>query len=214
MRKVISILALCLGCLVFSPDSGAQIRFGLSAGVTSQSLKFSDIGDVGLYNVGAVLKVPLVAGFAVQPGVFYQRKGGTLGTITKESSIDDVFSDTETVAGYLEVPVQLQWGPDLVLFRPYVFLEPFVGCMIYDKDKLSSYFTKDSLSKWEYGLSIGGGLEVWRLQLSLKYFWNLNNIRSDMTWSDAYSDATSTIRSTLDGDEKFSGMTISVAFMF
>jgi len=214
MKKSFLALAIALCTCLCSTEAGAQTRFGIAAGVTSQSLKFSDIGDVGLYNVGAVLKVPLVGGFAIQPGVFYQRKGGTLGTISGDSSIDDIFSDTETVAGYLEVPVQLQWGPDLLLFRPYVFLEPFVGCMIYDKDRLSSYFTSESLSKWEYGLAIGGGLEIWRLQLSLKYFWNLNNIREDMTFSSVTSEVSDTVRGTLDGDEKFTGMTITVAFMF
>ena len=28
---------------------------------------------------------------------------------------------------YVEVPVNIQWGPDLLIARPFVFASPFIG---------------------------------------------------------------------------------------
>ena len=67
---------------------------------------------------------------------------------------------------------------------------------------------KDELKKVEYGLGLGAGIDVWRLQLSVKYFWNFGNIY------ETGDTAESTIRDAVNNGNNFNGIMASVAFFF
>lgn len=220
MRKSI-IVAAFVAAVVFCTDAAAQrynsARVGLLGGFTSSStsIKKVDNKSVSLYHIGLTAEIPIVGGFAIQPSVLYQVKGlsadkwGDLG-------LSETIGAFETKVGYLEVPVQLQWGPDLLAFRPYGFVEPFVGYRLGQStngeyaDKL-----KDRLKKLEYGLGVGAGIDVWRLQLSVKYFWNFGNLYDKdgnvgavgETVKDAVKDA-------VNNGNNFNGIMASVAIFF
>ena len=77
--------------------------------------------------------------------------------------------------GYLELPVSVQWGPDLLLFRPFVDVTPFIGYAVNSKVGVEDYIHTDwdgYMNKLSYGLGLGGGIEVWRLQFTCRYNWN------------------------------------------
>lgn len=159
-------LLLCSSTAVLSAQS-----FGVTGGFTSSEMKMKDVNDksVAGYHVGVAYNLPLVSGLALQPQLQYNVKGMGLASF-------------KTDIGYVELPVQLQWGLDLMLLRPYIFAEPFIGYAVNwkaseDHTSLSGDLDLNKLnSRLEYGMSLGGGLEIFkRVQLSLKYFWNFED---------------------------------------
>ena len=126
MKKFVFAVAV-VAAMVFCTDASAQrynsARVGLMGGFTSSStsIKNMDSKSVSLYHVGLTAEIPLLGGFAIQPALLYQVKGMSADKFNS-SSISESLGSFETKVGYLEVPVQVQWGLDLLAFRPYVFL--------------------------------------------------------------------------------------------
>ncbi len=212
MKKFL-IVAAVTAAFAFCTDASAQ-RFtsshvGLMGGFTSSATKIKNVDtkSVSLYHIGLTAQLPVGGGFAIQPSVLYQVKGASADDLGK-LSIEDAGKSFETKVGYLEVPVQIQWGPDLMFFRPYAFAEPFVGYRISSSNKEAAKDFKDELKKVEYGLSLGAGIDVWRLQLSVKYFWNFGKIY------ETGDTAGETIRDAVNNGNNFNGIMASVAFFF
>ena len=94
--------------------SRGHARAGVTAGFTSSSAKVKEwnANSVGRYHFGFTAQLPIALGFAIQPSILYQAKG------TKLNFGEAEISDVNAMVSYLEIPVQVQWGPDLVTFRP------------------------------------------------------------------------------------------------
>ena len=204
MKKLLIAAALLLCSVAASAQS-----FGVTAGFTSSNtnVKDFDTKSVSLYHVGLVYEIPLAGGFAIQPGITYQMKGATLDKYADDTN-NIKLSTLETKIGYLEVPVQIQWGPDLLAFRPYGFIEPFIGYQISASDKSHNNTINEELQRMEYGLSLGAGLEIWKLQVSAKYFWNFGSV-----YNSDVAKTGETIGGVLDGNN-FNGVAVSVALFF
>lgn len=204
MRKIF--IAALAAALAFGLNLNAQnynnARFGITGGLTSSSSKIKDVStkSIALYHAGITAEIPLGAGFAFQPSLLYQMKGMSLDKWT-DSTGQQINQDFETKVGYLELPLQLQWGPDLWLFRPYGFVEPFAGYKI--NAGKSDY--SEELRKVEYGLGLGAGIDIWHLQFSAKYFWNFGGIYN--------SDIQNTANTSKEGSN-FNGIAFSLAIFF
>ncbi len=211
----IALLAAVLCPLISRAGDGDGAHFGVVAGFTSSSsnAKHVDASSIGRYHVGLTAKLPIAYGFAVQPSVLYQTKGTRL----KDASLRNFKMDTKV--GYLEIPVQIQWGPDLLAFRPYVFGEPFIGYGLNasSEGKLEgskfdvNSFSKAGLSRWEYGLGLGAGIEVWKIQFSVKYYWNFGSLYSD---SGKMTDVGQQVKEAFKDGRNFNGISFSLAFLF
>ncbi len=140
MKRFLLILTALV--LAFSAASSAQGRFGVSGGMT-----FSEGNTLG--HIGVTWQQKVAMGFSFQPSVLFNMKG------MEGSQI-----------GSVEVPVAVQWGPDLLLFRPYVEFVPFVGVNIFGNGVQPT--------KMECGFGLGGGLEIWKIQVDARYNWNVN----------------------------------------
>lgn len=212
MRKSLFAVVLAVA-LLFGTDSFAQrytsSRVGVMGGFTSSAAKIKDVDtkSVSLYHIGLTAAFPVGGGFSIQPSILYQVKGASADNLG-DMTVSDLGKSFETKVGYLEVPVQIQWGPDLMLFRPYVFAEPFVGYKISSSNNETAKVFKDELKKVEYGLGLGAGIDVWRLQISAKYFWNFGKIY------ETGDTAESTIRDAVNNGNNFNGIMASVAFFF
>ena len=209
MRRLFA-LAAAVAALTFSVTANAQhydnTRFGITAGVTSSSSKVKDVDSksISLYHAGLALEIPLGAGFAIQPEAIYQVKGMSLSNFG-ESTTSAIGNSFETKVGFVEIPVQIQWGPDLMVFRPYGFIEPFVG---YQISSGGDKTLKSELQKVEYGMSLGAGLDIWRLQVSAKYFWNFGDVyKSDLG-------KTGDVITGLKDGNTFNGFAVSAAIFF
>ena len=220
MKKLVFAAAI-VAATVFCTDASAQrynsARVGLMGGFTSSStsIKNADSKSVSLYHIGVTAEIPLLGGFAIQPALLYQVKGMSADKFNI-SSISESLGSFETKVGYLEVPVQVQWGLDLLAFRPYVFAEPFVGFRVGQNTKGEVAGTlKDDLKKVEYGLGLGAGVDVWRLQLSVKYFWNFGKIYDkDGNVGPIVDNAKNVIKDAVNNGNNFNGVMVSAAFFF
>lgn len=149
--------------------ASAQIKIGVKAGFTSSntSLKEIDTKAVNAYHVGGVAQLDLPFGFAVQSGVLYQVKGVNLDDNSFNISTSGItlpkFIDKKYQ--FLEVPVQLQWGLDLMFVRPFVLGEYYWG-----------YSLNEDNAK-EHGFAYGFGIDITRFQISAKYFKNHDKMK-------------------------------------
>ena len=103
--------------------------------------------------------------------------------------------------GYLEFMMPVQWGIDLILFRPFLEVAPFVG---YGLDSWGDFKSlwKDAGNRLEYGVGLGGGLQIWRFQISARYNWDFGRIMQ-----------TTNLTTALKGAD-FAGATLSLAYFF
>lgn len=172
MKRILALAVLAV--LAFGVSASAQHynnnRFGIVGGLTSSS---TDIGDISTktiskYHLGIAGEFPLGGGFALQPGAVFQVKGISLDRFA-DASGKEIAESFETKVGYIEIPVQIQWGPDLMLFRPYGFLEPFAGYRLKEWGN-APVKVEDEFKEIEYGLGAGVGLELGIFQISAKYF--------------------------------------------
>ena len=220
MKKFVFAAAV-VAAMVFCTDASAQrynsARVGLMGGFTSSStsIKDADSKSVSLYHIGVTAEIPLLGGFAIQPGLLYQVKGVSADKFNS-IPISKSLESFETKVGYLEVPVQVQWGLDLLAFRPYVFAEPFVGFRVGQNTKGEiAGKLKDDLKKVEYGLGLGAGVDVWRLQLSVKYFWNFGKIYDkDGNVGPIVDKVKDTVKDAVNNGNNFNGVMVSAAFFF
>ena len=206
MKKIIASLfaVLALSAAMQAQQIGSN-RFGVDVGFTSSSANVSDfkVSNVSGFHAGVYYQIPLVSGLSLQPGIQYQMKGANLGTAG------------DTVMHYIEVPVQIQYGIDLMYLRPYAFAEPFIGMAVGTNSSTAANQEqtdpgKAALNRLEYGLGVGVGLEVWRMQFAFKYFWNFGNLYK----GDKISEASSKIGDTVKGQDSFSGVSLTAGLFF
>lgn len=188
--------------LFCSVGAAAQNRFVVSGGLNFSTSNVKEISKETMtqYHAGIGYKWDWVLGFSFQPSLLYSVKGAAVG--------DDI-SNVDFSVGYLEFMPSLQWGPDLLLFRPYVDLSPYVGYGLNTKASLPEF--KDALKKFEYGMGLGFGLEIWRLQVVARYNWNFGTIASSVKGEGVLN--SSSIQEAF-GESNLGGITLTASIMF
>jgi hypothetical protein len=148
--------------------------------------------------IGVQYKIPEI-GISFQPEVLYSRlRTNFLGPITNHAynfRID-----------YINIPLNLQWGINFNAIRPYVFVAPYISYAVA-KGELLENVEWENLNRFDYGVGLGLGIEIWKFQISGKYSWgfgkpfNKNGIDIDSEdWQ-------------LD-DSNLKGFELSLAFLF
>lgn len=218
MKKTITSASVIIAMLLmFSISANGQSRFGVMGGFSFSHA--SDIGNRGTttkYNVGVTYQLKLPMGFSIQPSLLYHVKGARVGEIGGIAG-----SSVNLTAGYLELPVSFQWGPDLLLFRPFLDVSPYIGVGLNNRLEYgvgndarfedTNIWQRAGLARMEYGLGLGIGIEIWRFQVIGRYNWNfgpLYKTRDDM-------DTTAAIftEGAFSGGN-FRGLTLSLSFLF
>lgn len=215
-RFFLTMILLCLGIASF-----AQEGFGVLGGITSSSTKLQDFDfdNVTQFRAGIAYKYPIALGFAVQPEFSYSVKGTAL--TSSVANLDIVNFDLHM--GYVEAGLQLQWGPDLLIFRPFALVEPFVGYALNNKivstlagTNVSNTRTNawNCLQKMEYGYAWGGGLDLFgRFQVSAKHYENLGSLYKESKDSKPES-VDEFIMEAFKDDRNFGGWILSLTFFF
>ena len=196
MKRFIIAVVLCAAASI-SSDTLRAGNFGVVGGASFLGIKGADSEMSTGYHAGLTYKFGLPSGFAIQPSLLYHVKASASGPKVADAAFK---------AGYVELPVSFQWGPDLLLFRPFVDVSPFIGYG-FTHDMASRDW--ESLKKLEYGLGLGAGLEVWKLQIVCRYNWNFGPIlnQDDYVNFDIIPDAGF-------GKNNFRGVTLSLALLF
>jgi len=192
MKKItLSILALFLVLGV-----SAQTHFGVKGGLNFDKMKvkevqFKENNSTG-WHAGVLLNAKLPLGFALQPEVLYSVR--TIGfpdlKVVNYSKVD---------FKYIEVPINIQWGIDLIILRPFVMASPYFSYLLGVGDKKNEW---DGINKIDYGLGLGAGVDVWKLQVTAKYNWGFGKL-GDVKKSDWKVN-----------DSTFGGLQLSVGILF
>lgn len=215
LRFTLVLFLVSLFCGTVRAQSIGSARLGVIGGFTSSKADANifKTSSYSLYHAGLAFQIPIIGSLSIQPAVTYQMKGAKL-----DAAIADVSTGVkalDTKVGYLEIPVQVQWGPDLLLCRPYLLAEPFIGFALNSKTKTTTAketdMKKSGLSKMEYGLGVGAGIEIWRLQVSGRYFWNFGSLYDS---SGKMNSVGETVRAAFKGGKNFSGFSLSAALFF
>jgi hypothetical protein len=149
----------------------AKIRVGLKGGFNFASLSADNISFDNRtgWHAGAMMNIGLPFGLSIQPELLYNSRGANLN-ITPSDIWPAIVVPTDASISYIEIPVDLQWGIKLPLLRPYLSLTPYASYMI------SSDVSMDNIKNWDAGIGLGAGIDVWKLQLSVKYLWGFGNL--------------------------------------
>lgn len=159
-------------------------QFGIKGGLNFNSLedinlrgvKDFDIGNSTGFNAGILykVKIPLV-GLAIQPELIYSQTNSSINTGLEGGS--NLNGDLKI--GTLMLPVGLQWGIDLMLFRPFIQAVPYIGYTVNTQNKITNL--NWDVDKFKYGVGLGAGLDIWKLQISGRYNWDLGDV-AEFEW--------------------------------
>ena len=210
MKKVMFIAALFL-----SMAANAQ-QFGVIGGMSLSKMDGSDNikndKNAVQYQAGVVYKADLGAGFAVQPSLTYQVKGANI------DQGNDVVSKSKT--GFVELGIGAQWGPDLLAFRPFLFVEPLVGYGVTGQETVGASSPSEKYgaaldkakNKLEYGVGAGIGLEITsHIQLSWQLYRNFGALYTEEGL--AVNDL-AVVNYLYKGLKNYQGMKLSLAILF
>lgn len=217
MKKLI---VLCLVAIMsLSVADKAEARFGIKGGVNVSSLD-KGTGAMG-YSAGLSWQIDLPLWLSLQPEVLYHVKATSLSEIEGQLGL-----------GYIELPLNIQWGPRLADRNIRVFAQatPFIGYAIAQTGNTSSILdeyreelgllgdlgvdisgveTLDKVNQWtninrlSYGCGIGAGIQLWALQFTAQYVWNFGQLTDNVKFSKE-----------LFNDNNFGGFNLTVALMF
>lgn len=189
MKRFIVVCAAALMALT-SFDSGAK-GFLVKGGVAFQNVNaavdaakalafVSPKGRIG-WNAGVGFQTGTWGGFSLQPELLYRSKALQLPA---EPS-DPV---TNATLSYLEVPVNVQWGIDLLFLRPFVFASPYVGFKLGEKVDVANLAEalKASTRSVSGGIGLGLGLEISKFQITAKYNWDFGGVAN---WTEYWEKA-------------------------
>ena len=211
MRRLISICAVVIVSMLSAQTADAG-RFGIKAGTNVTRMDFKGgIPPVLGYSAGITWQWNLPLGFALQPDLLYHVKASRLSEIT-----EDAFG-----LGYVELPVNIQWGLRFANknLRLFAQASPFIGYAVTQTGTGNPFRTGNGIvdgalsstgmDKWtninrfSYGAGLGVGIQLWVLQVTAQYTWNLGQL----------ADVKSTSISDFN-DKNFGGYVISAALMF
>lgn len=200
MKRTAILILLALACSYSSFGQNVFTHFGVEGGIALN--KFTDIKDIkesGLtgWHAGVSVLTKLPGFFAVQPAVEFER--------SRTSLILENGSPKEMDIDAINVPIAVQWGPDLGICRLFIEAAPYFGFNLGGKFEKDDNWEniKDYLKTTQFGIGAGGGVGIWRVQLRVRYNWAFGNwetISSDNEMND------------LVGKKK--GLTLSLAFFF
>ena len=108
MKKLFVIIFLSLVSLTCMKDLHAQPSAGIAVGTGWSRLSGTETGHENDFSLGLTCKFRLPLGFALQPYLMYQ----TRNTVPIATGQGDTFDFRQSS---IELPVSLQWGPDLLM---------------------------------------------------------------------------------------------------
>ena len=174
MKKTMkfAVAGLVLALMFTAAPKKAAAQFGVKAGIYTSH--FSDVkkedfklkDNVG-FQAGVLYKLHVVPSFVVQPELLYVEKKAKL-----ESKIPGAVSENYNLS-FLQVPVSLQYGPNLVVARPFVQVVPYISYALGKSEDVGEW--KD-INRFTGGIGLGAGVDVWKLQFNVRYNWDVSKV--------------------------------------
>ena len=206
MKKLFVVFA---ALLLTSAVVSAKGGFGVTAGFNTNAAKLNDVSLDSRYgwNAGLTYLANLPLGFSVQPALLYTQKSGAVA-ITGLGILNELVSGSVYQSvGSLSVPVSVQWGPDLIVARPFLDVTPYVGYALTNKIKAVDPDIEgvtEGEKGLDYGIGLGAGINVWKLQAVVRYNWNFGTMGNLENFV-----GMETLKNTVYG-----GLSVNVAYFF
>lgn len=189
MRKLLVFSVAVLFCVPSAALAQAP-SFGIEGGLNMAEFGGKRIVESDFrsgLNVGAFATVPVGRTVAIQPEVLFSRRGARRAAydysdVPADGDAPPVgsFLGERTTHDYLEIPVLLKLSPsssgDFV--RPVFFAGPSAGFLLGVKEVYDEDY-EEYLNSTDFGLVVGGGLELGRLSLDARYNLGLTSIAKD-----------------------------------
>ena len=199
MKKLIALCVVAAVAVALSFNAHAG-RFGVKAGVNVTNINLENIESSSVmgYQAGLTWQFDLPLGFAIQPDIMYH---------VKSSHLPDF--DQPIGLGYVEVPVNIQWGLRLAnkSLRIFAQASPFAGYAIAQVGETKDLFVDENGNKWSninrfsYGAGLGAGLQFGFLQLTATYNWDFGNTIKGKEFEELFNKS------------NFNGYTVSLTVM-
>lgn len=169
---------------------GQAPSFGFRGGLNMADFGGSQIVDSDSragFTVGAFVSIPVNAAVAIQPELLFSRKGARSAAYDYDEFPQDgdappvgVYLSERTAHDYLELPVLLKVSPSPSgnVVRPIFFAGPSVGFLLGTKEVYDTDYS-EYLNSVDFGVIIGGGVELGRLSLDARYNLGLATIDKD-----------------------------------
>ena len=206
MKKLLVVLA---ALLLTSAAVSAKGGFGVTAGFNTNAAKIQDVSLDSRYgwNAGLTYLVNLPLGFSVQPALLYTQKSGAVAIKGLGILNELVSGSVYQSVGSLSVPVSVQWGPDLIVARPFLDVTPYIGYTLTNKLKAVDPDIEgvtEGEKGLDYGIGLGAGINVWKLQAIVRYNWNFGTMGNLENFV-----GMETLKNTVYG-----GLSVNVAYFF
>ena len=183
MKKIALVLA---ALFAISFQSEAQVKAGIKAGLSSENLNLESVAANGVnlalkdanygYHLGLFVRAHLGRNLFLQPEVLFNSntvdfevtdfKDGLANTVLSESYQK---LDIPVLAGLKLGPLRVNGGP-----VGHVHIASRT-----ELDQIGGY--EQRFNDFNLGFQVGGGLDIWRLVLDLRYEGNFNNFGEHMT---------------------------------
>lgn len=188
-----AVAAVSLLLLAAAPASARG--FLIKGGVEFPHYNITDLDEIRFasitgWHAGVGYQTGTLAGFSLQPELLYQRSGFTAKYF--DGSTDQVRTDN------IQAIANIQWGVELIIFRPFLFIAPFAS---YNLSQRSDFL---DLKKWDYGLGAGIGFDIGGVQVTGKYNWAFSGV---VDW-DSYAASAKDIRANT------GALVVSIAYIF
>ncbi len=223
MKKLLILLVSAAALLLMSPAGAfAQGRFGVIGGMTMSNAERQSLNrsTMNRFHAGVTFQMKLPFGFSIQPALMYHVKGAKLGGVIQNTELNNT---CDLTIGYLELPVSVQWGPDLLLFRPFLDVTPYIGCGLNNRMDayIEHYLPRDpvrndwsELNRFEYGLGLGVGIEIWKFQVIGRYNWNFGSLYAKDDASESDYSLVGMMREAFSSGHNLGGFTLTLSLLF
>lgn len=178
MKKILTLLV-----AIMATATVAHAQFGIIGGWTTAKLDTKDLKanfkGIDNFHAGIAYHAKLPIGFAIQPELTYEMKGAKM----QAEQTPEYLSSTKS--HNIEFGLGVQWGVDLLIARPFVVAEPFVGYRFKTNDQFTKGLSQQDINsinsalnaaanKLEYGIALGAGVDIVRhIQVSVKWYKNI-----------------------------------------
>ena len=163
--------------MLVSPTANAQLRYGATAGVSFNDLKFKQdlIGvdsEVG-YSAGLFSEIMFPGiGFGIDMGLMYTQRGATLHLGDKYVWASDGYGTERAYLHYVEIPINLRFK-----FHQLNGFEDYCAPFLFAGPSFTILAGHGNIEALEYaggdvGIQVGAGAELFKnWQISASYNW-------------------------------------------
>lgn len=179
MKKILT--AIIVMCVMCGMTANAQMRYGITGGVSINNLKFSqDLiqvdREVG-FSAGGVAEYMFPGiGFAIDFGLLYSQRGATLHLGEKKIWASDGFGIERSYLHCVEIPINLRFK-----FHRLNGFEDYLAPFLFAGPSITFLAGHNDISALDYngaevGLQVGAGVELFKnFQLSGCRNWGMTN---------------------------------------